>query len=111
MTFPRYLFISYYQYSEFWWLTPVGNFSESMPNLECNEETLTNAIYRSLAVDYFPMPTAEEENSTTDVGYVSARTRAHTHTHNTTHTLLLIMEQLYSRGVGGNKIVRGYTSL
>ena len=71
MTFPHYLFISYYQYSQFWWINHIQDFSATYPNLECNEQMLTDAIYRSLAVDYFPMPTAAEENATTDVGYVS----------------------------------------
>ena len=72
MIFPNYLFISYYQYSEFWWIgSTVRNFSRMSPQIECGDNELTEAIYRSLAVDYFPMPTTEEENNTTDVGYVS----------------------------------------
>ena len=77
MIFPHYLFISYYQYSEFWWSTSIQNFSPSFPDLECNAEMLTDAIYRSLAVDYFPMPTAEENNTLTDVGYVSNDNHIH----------------------------------
>ena len=72
MVYPHYLFISYYQYSEFWWLDPIKN-SSNYRIPECTQQELTDAIYRSLAVDYFPMPTAEEEvNVTTNVGYVSA---------------------------------------
>ena len=97
MVYPRYLFISYYQYSEFWWTDPIRNTS-NYPMPECSVQELTEAIYRSLAVDYFPMPTAEEEvNVTTDVGYVSSLSRSlslclsplslpHTHTHTHTHT-------------------------
>lgn len=48
----------------------MRNFSSANPLLECTEINLTTAIYRSLAVDYFPMPTAEEETAATDVGYV-----------------------------------------
>ena len=76
MTFPRYLFISGYQYSEFWWTDDIRNVS-AYPPPQCSQQELTDAIYRSLAVDYFPMPTAEEANTTTDVGYVSVFTCTH----------------------------------
>lgn len=70
MTYPKYLFISYYQNSEFWWTDPIRNVS-AYPPPECTALELTFAIYRSLAIDYFPVPSPAEENAPTDVGYVS----------------------------------------
>ena len=37
----------------------------------CSVTELTSAIFRSLAVTYLPIPTPEEEDQPTDVGYVS----------------------------------------
>ena len=70
MIYPNYLYISYYQNSEYWWTDPIRNVS-AYPAPECKALELTFAIFRSLAIDYFPMPSSAEENATTDVGYVS----------------------------------------
>lgn len=70
MIYPNYLYISYYQNSEYWWTDPIRNVS-AYPAPECTALELTFAIFRSLAIDYFPVPSSAEENATTDVGYVS----------------------------------------
>ena len=70
MIYPKYLYISYYQNSEYWWTDPIRNVS-AYPAPECTALELTFAIFRSLAIDYFPVPTSAEENASTDVGYVS----------------------------------------
>ena len=70
MIYPNYLYISYYQNSEYWWTDPIRNVS-AYPAPDCTALELTFAIFRSLAIDYFPVPSSAEENATTDVGYVS----------------------------------------
>ena len=70
MIYPNYLYISYYQNSEYWWTDPIRNVS-AYPAPVCTALELTLAIFRSLAIDYFPVPSSAEENATTDVGYVS----------------------------------------
>ena len=70
MIYPNYLYISYYQNSEYWWTDPIRNVS-AYPAPERTALELTFAIFRSLAIDYFPVPSSAEENATTDVGYVS----------------------------------------
>ena len=70
MIYPNYLYISYYQNSEYWWTDPIRNVS-AYPAPQCTALQLTFAIFRSFAIDYFPVPSSAEENATTDVGYVS----------------------------------------
>lgn len=42
--------------------------------VNCTKFELTEAVFRSLAVDYYPMPSPGEEDSPTDVGYVCYKT-------------------------------------
>ena len=72
MTYPRYVFLSYYWYSEFWWRDPItrgAGYAYEPPF--CTAEELERAIYRSVSPDYFPEARPEDVNVTSDVGYVS----------------------------------------
>jgi len=72
MTFPRYLFLSYYQYTEYWWTDPILRSMDHKYDPEnCTVRELTDAIFGSLAMEYFPVATPGTENEPTDVGYVS----------------------------------------
>lgn len=62
MIYPQYLYISYYWFSEGWFLDPRSN---------CTVDEIIIAVNRSIAVDYFPEPAINETDSPTDVGTVS----------------------------------------
>lgn len=65
MVFPKYLFITYYWFSEGWWLDSRAN---------CEVSELIAATNGSIAVDYYPEALNDERDSPTDVGYVSRST-------------------------------------
>ena len=71
MIYPRYLFISYFWYLDYWWTFPIVRGTDHTYTPEnCTVIELTNAIFRSLAVDYFPLESVSR-NESTDVGTVS----------------------------------------
>ena len=78
MIYPRYLFISYYWYPQYWWTFPIlrGTPHTYTPE-NCTVRELTDAIFRSLAVDYFPLETGPR-NESTDVGTVSQASTKYT---------------------------------
>ena len=63
MTYPRYLYISFYFYSEGWYLSPIDS---------CTIDEMINMVNLSIAVDYYPDTLPGDEDTPTDVGYVSA---------------------------------------
>lgn len=72
MTFPRYLFLSYYWYTPYWWVAPILRSENHMYDPEnCTAEELTGAIFGSLAMDYTPTAFVGSEDEPTDVGFVS----------------------------------------
>ena len=62
MTYPEYVWMSYGWYTQHWWLDE---------DTECTADQMKRAIQRSLSIHHFPIPTSEEEDASTDVGYVS----------------------------------------
>ncbi len=62
MRFPRYMFISYYWFSQGWWLDPIDT---------CTVSQLRTMTNRSIALYYFPEALSSELDSPTDVGVVS----------------------------------------
>ena len=62
MTYPEYVWMSYGWYTQHWWLDE---------DTECTADQMKRAIQRSLSIHHFPIPTSEEEDAPTDVGYVS----------------------------------------
>ena len=74
MFYPHYVFISYYWFSDFWWTDPIlKTSSHTYDPVNCTKLELTEAVFRSLSVDYYPMPAPGEEDVPTDVGYVSGK--------------------------------------
>lgn len=61
MVFPRYLYITYYWWSEGWWLDESS----------CTEKEMIAATNRTIAIDYFPEALSENRDKPTDVGLVS----------------------------------------
>ena len=71
MIYPRYLFISYFWYTDYWWTFPIRRETDHTYTPEnCTTGQLTDAIFKSLAVNYSPLGTAPG-NESTDVGTVS----------------------------------------
>ena len=71
MIYPRYLFISYYWYMDYWWTFPIRmETAHTYTPQNCTVRELTDAIFKSLAVDYSPLESAPG-NEPTDVGTVS----------------------------------------
>ena len=64
MTYPRYLFITHYWWTEGWFL-------DSPDDLDCTVDELIAMVDRSIAADHFPDPPRSEFNLTTDVTLVS----------------------------------------
>jgi hypothetical protein len=62
MLFPRYLFITYFWWSEGWWLEAASN---------CTVDEVIAATDRTIAVGYFPEALREDRDNPTDVGSVS----------------------------------------
>ena len=72
MTSPRYVYLSFYWYTEFWWKDNITRGSGyTYDPMLCNPEEVAAALHRSLAPDYFPVAPPEESDAATDVGYVS----------------------------------------
>lgn len=70
MIHPTFVWMSYGWYSQGWW-REIKNGSDFVSNTDnCTIEEMEEAIDRSLSFHHFPLPTAEENNSTTDVNYV-----------------------------------------
>ena len=63
MVYPEYVWMSYGWYTQNWWL--------DVEDTSCTADEMKRAIRRSLAIHHFPIPTSEEEDAPTDVGYVS----------------------------------------
>ena len=77
MRYPRYVFISHYWYTEYWWTFPIlkGTDHTYTPQ-NCTVRQLTDAIRGSLAVDHFPMANGTGDEPT-DVGTVSQSANVH----------------------------------
>ena len=63
MIYPEYVWMSYGWYTQNWWL--------HVNDTNCTVDEMQRAIQRSLAIHHFPIPTREEEDAPTNVGYVS----------------------------------------
>ena len=63
MIYPEYVWMSYGWYTQNWWL--------DVEDTNCTVDELQMAIRRSLAIHHFPIPTSDEEDAPSDVGYVS----------------------------------------
>ena len=64
MIYPEYVWMSYGWYTQNWWL-------DEHEDTSCTADQIKRAVWRSLAIHHFPIPTSEEEDAPTDVGYVS----------------------------------------
>ncbi len=71
MTHPRYVFLSFYWYTEFWWRDNITRGDNRYDPEFCDQFQLMAALHRSFAPDYFTTATPEEADQPTDVGYVS----------------------------------------
>lgn len=66
MRYPQYLWITYYWFSEGWWLDPIAS---------CTAEELVVVINQTIAVDYYPDTLPDEQDNPTNVGFVSDRSQ------------------------------------
>ena len=70
MSSPRYTFLSPFWFSEGWWRDEY-NATAGNPYEVCSSEELAVMLDHSIAIEYFPEPTANELSLPTDVGLVS----------------------------------------